>query len=119
MLSSNFVLKILTSAIMVALIAEIGRRSTMAAAVLASLHVTTVLALVWVYLDTRDTERVAVIAANSFWLIIASLAFFIAFPVLLRQGLNFFIALAVAAAITIIIYFLTLYGLRLFGIELR
>ncbi len=115
----SFWLKILTSAIMVALIAEIGRRSTMAAAVLASLHVTTVLALIWVYVDTRDSERVATIAANSFWLILASLAFFIAFPVLLRQGLNFFTALLVASAITIVMYFLTLYGLRLFGIELR
>lgn len=104
---------------MVALIAEIGRRSTLAAAVLASLHVTTVLALVWVYMDTRDAERVAVIAANSFWLIIASLAFFVAFPVLLRQGLNFYLALAAAIGITIVIYFLALYGLRLAGITLE
>ena len=119
MLSSNFILKILTSAIMVALIAEIGRRSTLAAAVLASLHVTTVLALVWVYLDTRDAERVAVIAANSFWLILASLAFFVALPVLLRQGLNFFIALLAAMVITIVIYFVCLWVLQRAGIALE
>jgi hypothetical protein len=117
-MTTSFLLKVITSAIMVALIAEVGRRSTLFAALLASLHVTTVLALVWLYIDTKDTLRVADVASNTFWLIIPSLIFFIVLPLLLRQGWDMVGAMVAAIGVTGIGFFAYIYLLRYFGIKL-
>ena len=116
---SGFLIKIFSSAIMVAIIAEIGRLSSFAAALLASFHVTTILALVWLYIDTKDTERVAAVAQNSFWLIIPSLVFFIALPVLLRMGWSFALALPAAMAVTAVAFFAFVQTVRMFGVVIQ
>ncbi len=110
--------KVIITALLVVLIAEVSRRSSLAGALLASIPLLSVLAMVWLYVDTRDVEQVARLSTGVFWLVLPSLVLFIALPVLLRAGVNFYLALGAAMALTVAAYGLMLALLRQFGIEL-
>ncbi len=99
------VLKVIVTAVLVVAIAEIAKRSTFAGAVLASIPLTSVLAFIWLYADSGDTEKVAALAAGIFWLVLPSLALFVALPLMLRAGWPFGLSLAASSALTAVCYF--------------
>jgi len=113
-----YLVKLLITAVLVIAISEISKRSTVAGAVLASIPLVSVLAMVWLYVDTRDSERVGAFATGVFWLVLPSLALFISLPPLLAHGLNFYLALAIASALTVACYFGMLAVLTWIGIRL-
>lgn len=113
-----YVLKVLISAALIVLISEVGKRSALFGAVLASIPAVSVLAFVWMYLDTGDTGPVAELAASIFWLVIPSLVLFLALPYLLRHGWGFWTALMASVAVTVVSYFGMIFVLGRFGIRL-
>jgi len=113
-----YLTKVAITAILVVMISEIAKRSSFVGAVLASIPLTSVLAMLWLYVDTGDASKVSALASSVFWLVIPSLALFIALPVLLNQGLNFYLSMATSIAITAICYLLMVMILRHFGVEL-
>lgn len=110
--------KFMITAALIVLIAEISKRSSILAAFLASLPLTSVLAMVWLYVDTKDGQKVAELAGSIFWLVTPSLAFFIALPILLKKGLDFYLSLGLAALITAGCYGLMLMLLGRYGIKI-
>ena len=110
--------KILISAGLIALISELARRSSLIAAVLASVPLISLLAFVWLYLETREVERIAVLSGQIFWLVLPSLALFLILPWLLRVGLNFWLSLSLAVLATAACYGLMLLVLRYFHVQL-
>jgi hypothetical protein len=54
-----------------------------------------------------DSERIAALAQVTFWLVLPTVAFFLALPVLLRQGLAFWPSMAVACPVTVALYLLS------------
>jgi hypothetical protein len=108
-------LKVAVTAILVAAIAEIGKRSTFAAGILASLPLTSVLAMIWLYADTGDTIRIAELATSIFWLVLASLVLFVALPIMLRAGWPFALSLFASSALTVACYFAMVAVLKRFG----
>ena len=94
------VIKVLLSAIIIVAVSEIAKRSSAFGALIASLPLTSLLAIIWLYLDTGDTAKVGALASDILWLVIPSLLFFIALPLLLRGGVNFWVSLLVACLIT-------------------
>jgi hypothetical protein len=50
--------------------------------------------------------------------VLPSLVLFVALPLLLRGGVEFYASLAVSVGLTVAAYFVMLYGLRLAGIEI-
>ena len=113
-----YVLKIALTALVVVAVAEIAKRSTVWGALLASLPLTSLLAMIWLYLDTQDSARVAALSLNIFWLVLPSMIFFVALWLLLRAGWNFWGSLALSAAATAMGYGLMLLVLKRFGISL-
>jgi len=113
-----YLVKIAATAVLVVAISEIAKRSTLTAAILASMPLISVLAMIWLYVDTRDAERVSALSASVFWLVLPSLALFVSLPLLLKQGLNFYISIAAAIGITAICYFLMISVLGHFGVKL-
>jgi len=103
---SYYLVKIVFSAVLIVAISEIAKRSTLAGGILASIPVISVLALIWLYIDTKDAARVSALATSVFWLVLPSLALFLSLPLLLRGGVNFYLALAIAIAMTIVCYLL-------------
>ena len=86
---SQYLIKVLLTALLVVAIAEIAKRSTLMGAVLASLPLTSILAIVWLYTDTGDVARVAELAGSVFWLVLPSLALFMVLPAALKAGWSF------------------------------
>ena len=113
-----YIVKITLSALLVVAIAEISKRSSLIGAILASVPLLSVLAMIWLYIDTRDAERVAALTSGIFWLVLPSLALFIALPLLLKQGMNFYLSMGLSVGITIACYWLMVTLLSLVGIEL-
>lgn len=112
------VVKVLLTAVLVVAIAEAGKRSSVLGAVLASLPLTSLLAFVWLYADTGDTQKIASLATGIFWLVLPSLILFVALPLMLRRGVAFAPALAASCALTVAGYFAMLALLKRLGIEL-
>ena len=79
------VFKALLSGVIIALASEIARRSSLLGAVLISLPLTSILALIWLYRDTRDTDEVADLSWSILWVVVPSLVFFIVLPLALRE----------------------------------
>src|SRR4051794_14623016 len=97
-------IKAALSGILVAAISEVARRHPGWGGLLASLPLTSLLAMVWLYRDAGDTERVAALAGSTFWFILPSLPLFLVLPPLLRSGLGFWPALAIGVAGTLGLY---------------
>ena len=114
----QYALKIALSALVLVAIAEIAKRSSFWAAALASLPLTSLLAFVWLYLDTGDAQQVATLAGGIFWLVLPSLLLFVLLPLLLRNGLGFWLSLAISGAATALAYLGMVKLLGLFGIRL-
>lgn len=109
--------KILISAGLIALISELARRNSLIAAVLASVPLVSLLAFVWLYLETREVERIAALSGQIFWLVLPSLVLFLVLPGLLRAGLNFWLSLSLAVLATAACYGLMLLVLRHFHVQ--
>lgn len=70
-----FLLKILLTSILVAGISEAGKRFTTFGAILASLPLTSLLAFIWLYIDTKDVQKVAELSREIIWMVIPSFVF--------------------------------------------
>ncbi len=110
--------KFIITAGLIVLISEISKRNTSLAALLASLPLVSVLAMLWLYIDTKDAVKVADLANNILWLFIPSVAFFLVLPILLKKGLDFYLSMGIASSITAGCYFLMLVILARYGIKL-
>src|SRR5712691_68382 len=62
----QFALKVLITAIVVVAVAELAKRSSVWAAALASLPLTSLLAFIWLYVDTGDPGRIAMLSGQIF-----------------------------------------------------
>ena len=115
---SYYLAKLIISAMLIVTISEIAKRSTLAGGILASIPVISVLALIWLYVDTKDVARISALATTIFWLVLPSLALFLALPLLLRQGIPFYPAITIAIAITACCYLIMVFLLGHFGVKL-
>lgn len=114
----KFFLNTLISALIIATVAEVGKRSTFVAALLVALPLTSVLALSFLYFETKDVGKVSALSYGIFWLVLPTLSFFILLPVLLKTGLNFWAAIATSSGSLIAIFFGYSWLLKRFGVEI-
>lgn len=117
---TTLLIKTLVTAVLVVAISELAKRSTFAGALLASLPLTSLLALIWLYRDTADAVQAADLARGIFWLVLPSLAFFLVFPAGVRAGWSFWPAMGAGIGATLVAYGAMLgidkvFQLRLFG----
>lgn len=113
-----YITKIVITAILVVVIAEISKRSSFVGALLASIPLISVLAMLWLYIDTKDVSKVSALSTSVFWLVLPSLALFVTLPVLLKQGVNFYLSMGVAITITVICYWVMIIVLNHYSIKL-
>ena len=113
-----FVLKVALSALIVAAVSEIAKRSPAFAALVASLPLVSVLGMIWLWRDTGDPVRLAAHSEATFWYVLPSLPMFLLIPALLRGGVPFPVALAAGIGLTAALYLLTTAVLARFGVRL-
>lgn len=113
-----YVLKVLISATLIVAISEIAKRSTLMGALIASLPLVSLLAIIWLHFETGDAAKISALSIGVFWLVLPSLSFFVVLPAALRAGWAFWPSLACAIGVTATCYGIMIVTLREFGIEL-
>jgi len=113
-----FALKIFISALIIAVASEVAKRSTLAGAIIASLPLTSMLVITWLYFETKDTAKIASVSHSIFWAVLPSLLFLAVFAWLLRAGLKFGYSFFLSTAVMVIGYGVYIAILDKFGIKL-
>ena len=114
---AQFILKIFLSALVIASVSELAKRNTFIAALFAALPFTSMLAILWLYFETKDVNRIAELCQGIFWAVLPSLVFFIILPILIRKGMGFAGSLSIAIASTLVVYLIYYRVLKFFGIN--
>lgn len=99
-----FVLKAVVSGLIVAAVSTIARRYPGWGGLVASLPLVSVMAMLWLYGETREPEKVAALAMSTFWFFLPSMPLFLIIPAMLRSGWSFGATMAVAVVVTLALY---------------
>ena len=113
-----YLTKIALTTVLIVVISEIAKRSSFVGALLASIPLVSVLAMLWLYVETKDVEKVSALSTSVFWLVLPSLVLFLALPLLLKQGLSFYPSISLSIVFTIGAYWLMVFVLNHYGIKL-
>jgi hypothetical protein len=107
-------LKAILSGVIIAIASEVARRWPGWGALIVSLPLVSVLAMIWLWRDTHDPVRMAAHAQATFWFVLPSLPMFLLIPAMLKQGASFWVALAAGCMLTIALYLtMTIVGPRM------
>ena len=96
--------KAAVSGVLIAVISEVARRNPGWGGLLASLPLVSLMAMIWLWRDTHDPQRVAEQAISTFWFVLPSLPLFLIIPLLIRGGWGFWPAILIACAVTLALY---------------
>lgn len=107
---------ILTSAIIVT-VSEIAKRSDKLGAVISSLPLVTILTMIWLYIEKQPDVKIKNHAYYTFWYVLPTLPMFLLFPYLYDK-FGFTISLVISCVITFILFVITAFITKKFGIEL-
>ena len=97
-----FLVKVLVSALVIALASEIAKRDSFWGALLVALPLTSILAVSWLYAETRDNALVTRFARDIFLLVPGSLVFFVPFLLETKTRFGFLPNLAVGIVLLIL-----------------
>ena len=98
------IIKAALSGVIVAAVSEIARRYPGWGGLVASLPLTSLLAMLWLWRDTHEPERVAELSMSTFWFFLPSVPLFIVLPMLIRSGLSFWLSMAIVVLGTLALY---------------
>lgn len=101
---TQLIIRAIISGILVAAIALIAKREPTIGALVASLPLISILAVLWLWGDTKDGALIANHLDATFWLVLPSLPMFLLIPKLLRSGVSFWTALALGIILTVALY---------------
>ena len=99
-----YAIKVLISSILIVLITELAKKSGVLAGLLASIPLVSFLAIIWLYIETRDIPKIRQLSSDIFWLVLPSLSFFVVFPWLLGRNMRFGWAMLLSTLLMIILY---------------
>ena len=112
------VIKALISGVIIAAASEAAKRGPAIGAIILSLPLVSILAFIWLWRDTGDTERIAAVSQSTFWFVLPTLPLFLILPPLLRGGVGFWTSLGLSCLLTVLLYGAMIWTLGKLGITL-
>ena len=106
------------SGLIIAAASEVARRYAGFGALIASLPLVSILGILWLWRDTRDTLRIADHAQATFWYVLPSLPMFLLVPLMLKRGFGFWPALLIGCLVTMLLYAAMTWALSKAGVRL-
>jgi hypothetical protein len=98
-------IKIIISALVIFIASEIAKKDTLVGAIIVSLPLISLLSIIWIYIETRDVERIISFSYSVFSMIIPSLSFFLTLPFFLKKNISFSISLILSITVMVVLYF--------------
>jgi uncharacterized membrane protein (GlpM family) len=118
-MTAQLITKALVSGAVIALVSElVAKKNNLAASIIHSLPLTSLLAFLWLYADKKDAALVGQHAWGTFWFVLPTLPMFLLMPWLIRTLGGFWPAFGAGIALTIGLYFLTMRLLSAAGVNL-
>jgi hypothetical protein len=114
----QYIIKVALSALLIVIVSEVSKKSTLVGGIFASIPLLSVLAIIWLYIDTKDIQKISSLSTSIFWLVIPSLSLFLTLPVFLKMKIDFFLSLFFSLVIMVLFYYLMILILGKFGIKL-
>lgn len=99
-----FLFKTLISALLIAGASETAKRSPSLGAVIVALPLSSILAMTWLYRDTRDPAAIAAYSMSIFWAVLVSLPMFLVLSWLLKRGVGYAPSLALSCLVALLGY---------------
>ena len=118
MFTIEFLIKTLFSALIISIIAYISRKNTTIGGLIASLPLTSILALVWMHHGGSSIQSMIELTQIIFWMVIPSLIFFLVFPIFLRMNFPFYKALISSSLVLLVTYAIYSQILSYFNVKL-
>ena len=111
-------IKAALSGIIIAVVSEVAKRYPGFGALIASLPLHLCPRMLWLWRDKPDVPNMATHVEATFWFVLPSLPMFLMIPWMMRNGVSFYVALAIGCSVTIALYLaMTVIGPR-FGLRL-
>ena len=100
------ILKTLISASIIVIVSEIAKKYTWSAAIIISIPLTSLLAFIWLYYDTKDVQKVIDLSLSTIVMTVPSIIFFIVLPIMLKFKHSFSFSILIAIVSTSVAYLL-------------
>ncbi len=110
--------KVVVSALIIVLVNKVQLFNDRLSALLIALPFTSIIAMVWMHQAGQSPQRLANHAESTFWFVLPTLPMFLILPWMLRHGWGMWLALATNCLLTVGFFWLTVFVLRRFGIDL-
>lgn len=110
--------KLVVTAVVILLVTKIQLFSDKISALLIALPMTSLIAMLWMHHAGQSSERIANHSASTFWFVLPTLPMFLILPWMLRNGWGFGVSMATNCAITVILFWMMVAGLKRFGMDL-
>lgn len=98
------IIKTLISALIIVIVSEIAKKYTWAAAIIVSIPLTSLLAFIWLYYDTKDVQKVIDLSLSTIVMTLPSIVFFIVLPFMLKFKYSFSFSIIIAIISTSVAY---------------
>ena len=108
-------IKTIITAIVIVVVSEIAKRSSLLAGLIVSIPLTTFLALIWLYWETKNSQKIIELSNSTLLMVIPSLSFFIFLPFLLKFNLSFVFSMIGSVMLTSLCYWLFVLFLNKLG----
>lgn len=113
-----YITKLIITTVLIVLISEIGKRYSLAGALLAAIPLVSILAMTWMYVDTGSPVSAVAFSEKIVWLIAPSMTLFLVFPFLIKKGVGFFPSMFIATVLTIAAYYSVIFVLEKLGVKM-
>jgi F0F1-type ATP synthase assembly protein I len=113
----QFIVKTFVSAIIIAIISTVSKKYPGIGGLITSIPLTSLLAMIWLYQETQDAQKVISLSNSIFWMILPSLVFFIVLPIFIHYY-SFYPALIYSIITLFFTYLIYLQVLKYFKIYL-
>ena len=111
-------IKTLITALVVVFVSELAKRSSLLAGLIASIPLTSFLAFMWLYWETKESQKVIDLSYSIMLMVIPSFTFFIILPFALKLHISFIISMTLSTLITALVYWLFFILLNKIGINI-
>lgn len=98
----NYIIKIFVSAIIIVIVSEISKVNTAIGGLIKALPLISILSMIWIYFDSKDTKIIASLSISTFWYVIPTLPMFLILPILLKYKINFYLSLSISIIIMLL-----------------